>query len=66
MKNKQQGTILVVDDSVLMCDLIDKALTKDNFKVKKAFNAIEAKKFIEEFIPDIILLDIILPDNSGF
>ncbi len=35
MKNKQQGTILVVDDSVLMCDLIDKALTKDNFKVKK-------------------------------
>ncbi len=35
MKNKQQGTILVVDDSVLMCDLIDKTLTKDNFKVKK-------------------------------
>ncbi|OJT89993.1 diguanylate cyclase response regulator, partial [Clostridioides difficile] len=66
MKNKQQGTILVVDDSVLMCDLIDKTLTKDNFKVKKAFNAIEAKEFIEEFIPDIILLDIILPDNSGF
>ena len=43
MKNKQQGTILVVDDSVLMCDLIDKTLTKDNFKVKKAINAIEAK-----------------------
>ncbi|HGM3506654.1 TPA: diguanylate cyclase [Clostridioides difficile] len=66
MENKQQGTILVVDDSVLMCDLIDKALTKDNFNVKKAFNAIEAKEFLEEFIPDIILLDIILPDNSGF
>lgn len=47
MKNKQQGTILVVDDSVLMCDLIDKALTKDNFKVKKAFNAIEAKSLLK-------------------
>lgn len=35
MKNKQQGTILVVDDSVLMCDLIDKTLTKDNLRLKK-------------------------------
>ncbi|MGO0861954.1 GGDEF domain-containing response regulator, partial [Clostridioides difficile] len=66
MENKQQGTILVVDDSVLMCDLIDKTLTKDKFKVIKAFNAIEAKECIKECTPDIILLDIILPDNSGF
>lgn len=34
MKNKQQGTILVVDDSVLMCDLIDKALTKIILRLK--------------------------------
>ncbi|MGO1043736.1 diguanylate cyclase [Clostridioides difficile] len=66
MENKQQGTILVVDDSVLMCDLIDKTLTKDNFEVIKAFNATEAKECIKECTPDIILLDIILPDNSGF
>lgn len=49
-----------------MCDLIDKIFIKDNFKVKKVFNVIEVKEFIEEFILDIILFDIILLDNFGF
>ena len=57
--------ILVVDDNQLIITLIKKALG-DKYKLYLAMTANEALIFAQEKRPDLLILDIILPDSSGF
>jgi len=60
--------ILLVDDSKTMRDLISHYLSEINFKnvdIKKCVNATEALECYDEYKPDIVLLDYVLPDFTG-
>lgn len=59
-------TILVIDDSLLICQQIEKALASDELAVYKSHTAADALKALEELRPDLILLDVILPDMEGY
>jgi signal transduction histidine kinase/CheY-like chemotaxis protein len=58
--------ILVVDDSPFILELVKDVLTKAEYQVEKATNGHEAMLAIGEDPPDLVLLDIIMPEMSGY
>lgn len=57
--------LLVVEDEPLMASLLAESLTAANFKVETAPDAAKARKVIDSFDPDILLLDISLGDGPS-
>ncbi|RPH32991.1 MAG: hybrid sensor histidine kinase/response regulator [Bacteroidales bacterium] len=60
------GKVLVVDDSKLINSYISEILIKNNFLPISAYSGSEALQLLAEGMPDLILLDIVLPDITGF
>jgi len=63
---KSNKEILIIDDSVTNVFLIESVLSEYGFKVISALGAKEGMKLIEKRIPDLILLDLLMPQISGF
>ncbi|MEA3333759.1 MAG: response regulator [Pseudomonadota bacterium] len=59
-------TILIVDDNLDNVVLLDKVLKKSGYRTLKAYNGEEAVKLARQEIPDLILLDIMMPIMDGF
>jgi DNA-binding response OmpR family regulator len=58
--------VLIVEDEQLVSALLEQTLQSVNFQTSRANNAVEAKRQIETFDPDIALLDIDLgPGANG-
>ena len=57
--------ILVVDDEPDIRSLVQEILIDEGFEVEVAENAIKAKQSIASFQPDLVLLDIWMPDIDG-
>jgi len=58
--------VLVVDDEPNIRDLLSASLRFAGHQVATAANGTDAIKMITETSPDIVLLDVMLPDISGF
>jgi len=58
--------VAVIDDEVDITGLVSLHLQKSNFRVKEFFDARTFYKFIKNSIPDLIILDLMLPDADGF
>lgn len=58
--------VLVVEDEISINDILVSALRADGYTAKGTFLAKEAKDALDFFNPDLVLLDINLPDKSGF
>ncbi len=58
--------ILVVDDESSISDLIATSLRFVGFEVQTAANGSEALRVAEEFKPHALILDVMLPDQTGF
>ncbi|MEJ2599840.1 MAG: response regulator transcription factor [Anaerolineales bacterium] len=58
--------ILVVDDEERMVRFIRLNLEHDGFRVSEAFNGNQAINKIRSNLPDLVLLDVMLPDVDGF
>src|SRR5215475_13680649 len=58
--------ILVVDDEERMVRFIRMNLEHDGFQVAEAFNGKQAIQKLRDVTPDLILLDIMMPDLDGF
>jgi len=61
-----KGTILVVDDNELIRKLATKLLSKKSYAVTVATNGREALELIRINSPDVILLDVMMPEMDGF
>lgn len=67
MKNlHKQAIILVVDDNPTNLEILDHALTQEGYKVRIEAEGLNVIKQARLSIPDLILLDIMLPDLNGF
>ncbi len=62
-KNK---TILVVDDEERMARFIRLNLEHDGFQVVEAYRGMKALQEYRDSLPDLVLLDVMLPDINGF
>ena len=58
--------ILVVDDSPFILELVKDILVREGYEVDRAMNGHEAMQAIGEDPPDLVLLDIIMPEMSGY
>jgi DNA-binding response OmpR family regulator len=58
--------ILIVDDEQINVDFFDLMLSKLGFLIEKAANGLEALDRVKEFIPDLIMLDNIMPKMTGW
>ena len=63
--NKKIFHILVVDDDDRIRDLVKEYLVENNFLVTTAKDALDAKKKLEIIKFDILVLDIMMPGESG-
>lgn len=63
LKNK---IILVVDDEERMARFIRLNLEHDGFQVVEAYRGMQAMQAYRDSLPDLILLDVMLPDIDGF
>jgi len=64
MNNEKK--ILVVDDETINLDFFDVMLSKLGFSVEKAKDGIDALEKVKRFLPDLVLLDNIMPRMSGW
>lgn len=58
--------ILVVDDEKSIADIVKFNLEKEGYTVDLAYDGEEAVKKVYEVLPDLVLLDIMLPKKDGF
>ncbi len=61
-----QTKILVVDDEIDLQNLARMILEAKGYSVISAFNGEEALKKVEAEMPDLVLLDVVMPGMSGF
>lgn len=64
--NPAELKVLVVDDIPLNIMLIGKMLSLHGIKIQKAGNGVEALKMIEADRPHLVLIDLIMPEMTGY
>jgi twitching motility two-component system response regulator PilH len=58
--------VLIVDDSPTERHVLSEMLTKQGYAVSTAENADEAMVKVKALIPDLILMDVVMPGQNGF
>jgi two-component system KDP operon response regulator KdpE len=66
MSAPSPNRILVVDDETRMLDFIRVTLEANGYEVSEAMDGNEALQQVREVLPDLVLLDVGLPDIDGF
>ena len=59
------ATLLLIDDDVSLCAIMQLSLNRKGFQVEVAHNAISGLQKAYAFKPDAVVLDIMLPDMDG-
>ncbi len=62
----QMGTVLVIDDDPISRDLIMRSLNVEPLKIQVASSGSEGLQLARELQPDVITLDIMMPDMDGW
>jgi signal transduction histidine kinase len=65
-QNPQNASILIVDDTIYNIQLLSLMLIRQGYKVQEATSGLEALDKVNQQLPDIILLDIRMPDINGY
>ena len=58
--------ILLIEDEELLISVLQKKLSNEGYEVSVARDGEEGLKMMEQALPDLILLDIIMPKKGGF
>ncbi|PKL45372.1 MAG: hybrid sensor histidine kinase/response regulator [Candidatus Riflebacteria bacterium HGW-Riflebacteria-2] len=61
-----QPVILAIDDDPESLELIDRSLSREGFRVVCASSGVEGLKIARETQPDVIVLDVVMPGESGW
>jgi two-component system alkaline phosphatase synthesis response regulator PhoP len=65
MGSKPMQKVLVVDDEEAILELLKYNLEKSGYEVKTASDGMKAVEIAKKFIPDLVLLDIMMPKMDG-
>ncbi len=61
----QNSRILVVEDDAELCELVAGRLRETGYEVDTAATGVEALRRVEAHVPDLVILDIMLPELDG-
>ncbi|MDY3845989.1 MAG: response regulator transcription factor [Eubacteriales bacterium] len=59
-------TLLVIDDDVNICEMLQLYFEKENYRVKTANNGIDGVTAFKTYNPDLVLLDLMMPGKDGW
>jgi len=62
----EKKNVLIVDDEPHIVNLVKLSLDKSKFNVSGAYSAREALRLVENNIPDVVLVDIMMPSVNGY
>jgi DNA-binding response OmpR family regulator/anti-sigma regulatory factor (Ser/Thr protein kinase) len=65
INSENTPTILIVEDNAEMIEYISSILKNENYNITKANNGVEAFKKAQEYIPDVVVTDVMMPDMDG-
>jgi len=65
-KPEDRKRILVIDDDVLLARLIEHSLSQAGMEVSKVYTGYEGISLVRKQQPDLVILDIVLPDIDGW
>jgi len=58
-------SVLVVDDQPINVQLLKRKLEREGIRITAAYTGLEALEFVQKEKPDLILLDVMMPDMDG-
>lgn len=61
----ERGHVLIVEDDLIIADLIDQILRFESFRVSHVVDGKSAVDYAQTHLPDLILMDLMLPVMSG-
>ncbi|GAC1354576.1 MAG: response regulator transcription factor [Ktedonobacteraceae bacterium] len=64
--NQRDMTILIVDDEPRIRDFVRMNLELEHYSVIEASNGVEAMDELREHLPDLVVLDVMMPEMDGF
>src|SRR5947209_18893255 len=64
--DQRNMTILIVDDEARIRDFVRMNLGMEHYGVIEASNGVEALEQLREHLPDLIVLDVSMPEMDGF
>jgi two-component system, OmpR family, response regulator RegX3 len=64
--DRRKRTVLLVEDEQSITEPLAEALGREGFETKVAGSVAESLELAKRFRPDLVLLDLMLPDGSGF
>lgn len=64
--DQRDMTILIVDDEARIRDVVRMNLEMEHYRVLEAANGIEALEQLRDYLPDLIVLDVQMPEMNGF
>ena len=59
------ATILVIDDDPQICELLEQTFREEGHVVFSAYNGEEGIRLYRQHLPEVILLDILMPEKEG-
>lgn len=66
IRENVMSTVLVVDDSATLREMVCELLTKSGIQVICAGDGVEAKEQIQTNCPDLVVMDIVMPRMNGY
>ncbi len=63
---RAEHRVLVVEDDVALREIAERSLSGAGYGVHTAANGLEALQALEEIVPDLIVLDLMMPEMDGF
>jgi two-component system, chemotaxis family, chemotaxis protein CheY len=63
---RSTGRVLVVDDDPDILDALSEILEVEGYEVQRARNGREALERLEQMLPDVVLLDLMMPVMDGW
>ncbi len=63
---EKQYNIVLIEDEEMLANMYETKFQNQGYKIRKALDGESGLKLIEEEVPDLILLDIIMPKLDGF
>ena len=66
LESNKKGEILIVDDTPVNLQLLTRILTKRGYEVRAVLNGARALASVEAAPPDLILLDVMMPEMDGY
>lgn len=58
--------VLIVDDEANIVTALDYLLSRSGYEVRTASNGEDALRQVQDFAPDLVLLDVMMPRKSGY